>query len=191
MQPIETERLILRGWTDADVEAWADMNADPRVMEFFPSTLPRHDSYESAQRLRTELEERGYGWFVMELKEHPGFAGVVAVCEVRWEAPFRPKREIGWRLPAHAWGHGYATEGAKALLEFARDTLGWDEIVAFTAKTNVRSRRVMEKLHMTYDPRDDFEHPRIPEANPLRHHALYRVKDLRDTRRYRKEPGQE
>lgn len=184
MQPIETERLLLRSWTDADVDGWADMNADPRVMEFFPAPLARRDSYESAERLRRELEERGYGWFVMQVKDEPGFAGVLALCEVRWEAPFEPKREIGWRLPVHAWGRGYATEGANALLDFARDTLLWDEIVAFTAKINTRSRRVMEKLRMTCDPRDDFEHPRIPEGHPLRQHVLYRVKDLRGTRRY-------
>jgi [ribosomal protein S5]-alanine N-acetyltransferase len=124
---IETERLILRGWTDADVEAWADMNADPRVMEFFPSTMSSEQSYESAARVRRELEERGYGWFVMEVKERPQFSGVLAICEVRWETPFRPRQEIGWRLPVHAWGRGYATEGAKALLDFGRDRLRWDE----------------------------------------------------------------
>jgi RimJ/RimL family protein N-acetyltransferase len=172
---IETDRLILRGWTDADVQSWADMNADPRVMEFFPSTLPREQSYESAERMRTELDELGYGWFVIERKEQPGFCGVLAICEVRWETPFQPNREIGWRLPVDAWGHGYATEGAKALLEFARDGLHWDKVVAFTAKVNVRSQRVMQRLGMTYDPRDDFQHPRIPDGHPLQHHVLYRA----------------
>jgi RimJ/RimL family protein N-acetyltransferase len=172
---IETERLILRGWTDADVEPWADMNADPRVMEFFPSTLTREQSYESAERMRAELEQLGYGWFVMELKERPGFSGVLALCEVRWDAPFQPKREIGWRLPVHAWGYGYATEGAKALFDFARDTLHWDELVAFTAKINLRSQRVMQRLGMTHDPREDFLHPRVAEGHPVKPHVLYRA----------------
>jgi ribosomal-protein-alanine N-acetyltransferase len=167
--------LILRGWTDADVEAWADMNADPRVMEYFPSTLTREQSYESAQRMRTELDELGYGWFVMERKDEPGFCGVLALCEVRWDPPFRPKREIGWRLPVHAWGSGYATEGARALLDFARDRLQWDEVVAFTAKINVRSQRVMHRLGMSHDPREDFMHPRVPEGHPIKPHVLYRA----------------
>jgi RimJ/RimL family protein N-acetyltransferase len=173
---IESDRLRLRGWTDADVEAWADMNADPRVMEFFPSTLAREQSYESAQRMRTELSQRGYGWFVMELKERPGFAGVLALCEVRWDAPFEPKTEIGWRLPVETWGHGYATEGAKALLDFARDRLHWNEVVAFTAKINERSQRVMQRLGMTHDAREDFLHPRVPDGHPVKPHVLYRAR---------------
>jgi ribosomal-protein-alanine N-acetyltransferase len=177
MKPaIETERLLLRSWTDADVAAWAEMNADPRVMEFFPSTIAREKSYESAQLMRTDLEENGYGWFVMEIKERPGFSGVLAIDDVRWETPFQPRREIGWRLPVHAWGHGYATEGARALLDFAYNTLHWDEVVAFTAKLNERSQRVMQRLGMTHDPVEDFEHPRVPEGHPIRPHVLYRAR---------------
>lgn len=166
---------MIRGWTDADVQSWADMNADPRVMEFFPSTLTREQSFESAERMRRELDELGYGWFVMEIKERPGFSGVLAICEVRWDAPFEPKREIGWRLPVDAWGFGYATEGARALLEFARDGLRWDEVVAFTAGVNERSQRVMQRIGMTYDPHADFLHPRIADGHPLQHHVLYRA----------------
>jgi len=171
---IETDRLVLRGWTDADVRGWAEMNADPRVMEFFPSTIPPEQSYESAARMRRELDERGYGWFVVERKERSGFFGVLALCEVRWETPFQPNREIGWRLPVHAWGHGYATEGARALLGFARDEMGWDEVVSFTARSNERSQRVMQRIGMTRDAGADFLHPRIPEGNALRDHVLYR-----------------
>ena len=181
MAAIETERLILRGWNDADVEAWADMNADPQVMEFFPSTITRERSYESAKLMRADLETAGYGWFVLELKERPGFSGVLVVDEVRWSAPFQPKREIGWRLPVHAWGHGYATEGARALLGFARDTLHWDEVVAFTSKLNLPSQRVMQRLGMTYDARDDFLHPRVPEGHPIKPHVLYRAVLRRDS----------
>jgi 3-dehydroquinate dehydratase/shikimate dehydrogenase len=118
---IETARPVLRGWTDADVEPWAQMNADPRVMEFFASTIAPERSREQTQQMRAELEERGYGWYVMEIKDRPGFAGVIAICEVRWETPFQPRREIGWRLPLHAWGQGYATEGARAAMGYAFD----------------------------------------------------------------------
>jgi ribosomal-protein-alanine N-acetyltransferase len=172
---IETPRLILRQWTDEDVEPWADMNADPRVMEFFPGTMPRERSYEQAAALRADLEANGYGWFVMERKDMPGFAGIAALDDIRHDMPFRPLREIGWRLPVHAWGNGYATEAASALLRVAFEDLRWPEVIAMTAAINVRSRRVMEKLGMTHDPREDFDHPRVPEGLAIKRHVLYRA----------------
>lgn len=171
---VETPRLRLRGWTDDDVEGWVEMNLDPRVMEFFPSVTPAERSREQASLMRAEVEANGYGWFVLERKDRPGFAGVIAIAEVRWEAPFQPRQEIGWRLPVHAWGRGFATEAAAAAMNFAFTDVGWTEIVAFTSKLNVRSMRVMEKIGMTRDPGEDFDHPRIPEGHPIRPHVLYR-----------------
>ena len=171
---IETERLRLRGWGDEDVAAWAEMNADPRVMEFFVEPTPRERSYEQARSMRADLDANGYGWFVLERKDEPGFAGVIAVDDIRYEMPFRPLREIGWRLPVRAWGNGYATEAAAAAMRFAFETLKWPEIIAMTARINARSRRVMEKLGMTHDPAEDFDHPRVPAGREIRHHVLYR-----------------
>jgi RimJ/RimL family protein N-acetyltransferase len=171
---VETPRLVLRGWRDDDVEAWAAMNADPRVMEFFVSTTPRERSYENARLMRAELADRGYGWFVLELKNQPGFAGVACIDDVRYDVPFEPRREIGWRLPVEAWGFGYATEAARALLGYAFTTLGWESVVSFTATANERSRAVMRRLGMTYDPAEDFDHPRVPFGHPIRRHVLYR-----------------
>jgi RimJ/RimL family protein N-acetyltransferase len=173
---IETQRLVLRQWNDADVEAWADMNADARVMEFFPDVMARERSYESAATLREALEKNGYGWFVLERKDRPGFAGIMAVDDIRHDLPFRPLREIGWRLPVESWGHGYATEAANGLLTFARETLRWPEVVAMTASINMRSRRVMERLGMTYDPAEDFNHPRVPDGMAIKRHVLYRAR---------------
>jgi len=172
---IETPRLRLRQWTDGDVEAWADMNADARVMEFFPGPMPRERSYEQAASMRANLEKNGYGWFVMERKDEPGFAGIMALDDIRYELPFRPLREIGWRLPVKSWGHGYATEAAGALLRFAFEDLHWPQLIAMTAAINLRSRRVMERLHMTHDPSEDFDHPRVPEGMPIKRHVLYRI----------------
>jgi RimJ/RimL family protein N-acetyltransferase len=173
---IETPRLLLRGWTDADARAWAGMNGDPRVMEYFVSTTPVHESLEAAERLSHELDARGYGWFIMERKDRPGFAGVLAICDIHWETPFMPRREIGWRLPVESWGQGFASEGAAALLDYARDTLQWDEVVAFTAVLNERSQRVMRRIGMTHDPADDFLHPRVPPGHRIQPHVLYRKK---------------
>jgi RimJ/RimL family protein N-acetyltransferase len=161
-------------WTDADVEGWADMNADLRVMEFFVETTPRDVSRQRAILLRSALERNRYGWFVMERKDVPGFAGVIVIDDIRWETPFEPRREIGWRLPVHAWGQGFATEAATAAMNYAFDALQWPEIVAMTSRINVRSQHVMEKLGMTHDPNEDFEHPRIPVSYRIRPCVLYR-----------------
>ncbi len=171
---IEAPRVRLRGWTDADIEAWAAMNADPRVMEFFVEPTPLERSREQAAQMRDDLEENGYGWFVLERKDQPGFAGVVAIDDIRYEMPFKPLREIGWRLPVEQWGHGFASEGATVAMRYAFGTLKWPHLIAMTAAINERSKRVMRRLRMTHDYNDDFEHPRVPDGHALKHHALYR-----------------
>jgi RimJ/RimL family protein N-acetyltransferase len=176
---LETPRLILRQWRDADVEAWADMSADPRVMEFFPELYDRARSEKTLARMRTELERDGYGMWAVEIKQTGRFAGVIGIEDIPYEMPFTPTREVGWRLAFDAWGHGYATEGAKASLDFAFEKLGWDEVVAITAGINTRSQRVMERLGMIRDMSGDFDHPRIAVGHPLRPSVLYRIRRKR------------
>ena len=175
---IETSRVLLRSWTEADVEPWARMNADPRVMEFFLRTYSREESIATATLIREQFARDGYGWFVAEVKDRFPFAGVIALVDVPFQAHFTPAHEIGWRFLPEAWGQGYATEGARAALDFAFGQLGWREVVAMTATTNVRSQRVMERLGMTHDPKDDFDHPRIPKDHPINRHVLYRISAL-------------
>jgi RimJ/RimL family protein N-acetyltransferase len=172
---IETPRLVLRAWRDADVEPWVAMNADPRVTEFLGRAYARELSEASAAAIRRALEEDGYGWWALEIRGGAPFAGVIALQEVPFQAPFTPANEIGWRLPFENWGRGYATEGARAALDFAFNELKWHEVVAFTAATNLRSQRVMQRLGMTHDPADDFDHPKLEPAHPLRRHVLYRI----------------
>ena len=173
---IETNRLLLRGWRDSDIEPWVAMNADPRVMEFFPRPYDRATAEDFAARARADLERDGFGWWVVEEKNGSPFAGVISLQAVPFRAAFTPANEVGWRFVFDKWGHGYATEGAKAALEFAFSQLGWREVIAMTSLLNVRSRRVMERLGMTRDPVDDFEHPRILEGHRLRRHVVYRIK---------------
>ena len=172
---LQTDRLILRPWRDEDIEAWVDLCADERVMEFFPSTVERSESVRTALRLRERLDRDGYGWWVVQRRSDPKFIGAIALQEVPFEAAFTPALEIGWRMSVAAWGKGYATEGARAALQFAFEQLEWDEVVAMTSTLNGRSRRVMERLGVTRDPRDDFENPRIDPGHPLRPHVLYRT----------------
>jgi RimJ/RimL family protein N-acetyltransferase len=173
---IETPRLILRDWRDADVELWVAMNADPRVTEFFARGYTRELSEAAALAMRHALDENGYGWWAVEIRGGAPFAGVIALQEVPFRASFTPAYEIGWRFSFENWGCGYATEGARAALGFAFSHLGWEEVVAFTAASNLRSRRVMERLGMTHDPSDDFELPKIEPGHPLRRHVLYRAR---------------
>ena len=158
------------------MEALVAMNADPRVAEFLARSYTRELSESLAVAMRRQLQACGYGWWVVEVRGGAPFAGLIALQDVPFEAPFTPAREIGWRFAFEFWGHGYATEGARAALDFAFDRLGWDEVVAFTAALNVRSQRVMERLGMSHDPRDDFDHPRLAEGDPLRRTLLYRAR---------------
>ncbi len=175
---VKTERLVLRDWRDADVEPWVEMHANPHVTEFLagPSyTRERLESY--AAEIRRRLRLHGYGCWAVEIPGVAAFAGVISLQDVPFDARFTPAREIGWRFAHGHWGKGYATEGAQAALRFGFHDLGCGEIVAFTAWSNVRSQRVMERLGMTHDPHDDFDHPRLEEGHPLRRHFLYRIRN--------------
>jgi RimJ/RimL family protein N-acetyltransferase len=145
-------------------------------MEFFPSTIERARSEPMAHQMRTLLERDGYGWWPIDVKGGAAFAGVILLQEIPFEAHFTPAMEVGWWLAFEQWGHGYATEGARAALGFAFGELHRAEIVAITTPANVRSQRVMQRLGMTRDPNEDFENPRVPAGHPLRTHVLYRVR---------------
>ena len=173
---IATERLLLREWRDPDVEAFIVMNADPVVMRFFPETYSPERTRRFVARIRESWAERGYGLWAVERKDTTGFIGYVGLWPATFPAHFTPAVEVGWRLAADQWGHGYATEAAHAALTYGFDSLGLDEIVSFTSVTNERSWRVMERLRMQRDASGDFEHPNVPEGHPLRPHVLYRIK---------------
>ncbi len=173
---IRTARLRIRSWRDGDFEAYAAMNADPRVMEFFPGVLSREESRERFARGSARLAELGYGLWPVEVIGGSPLIGICGLAAPDFTAHFTPAVEIGWRLAAEHWGQGYATEAARAVLAFGFEKLGLPEIVSFTTAANVRSRRVMEKLGMQRAPGDDFMHPLIAEGHPLRPHVLYRLR---------------
>jgi len=145
-------------------------------MKFMPSLLTADASDELILRSEMHFERHGFGPFAAELREDGGFLGYVSLWVPTFHAHFMPAVEIGWRFSADYWGRGLATEGARALVGHAFTKLGLDSLVSFTVPQNLRSRRVMEKLCMTHDARDDFDHPRLPERHPLRRHVLYRLK---------------
>lgn len=172
---IKTERLVLRRWRREDLEPFAKLNADPRVMEYFPALLSRQESDELAKRIGAQWEEQGWGPWAVSVPHVADFVGFIGLIKPSFDAPFMPAVEVGWRLAFDDWGKGYATEGAKAVLAHGFETLHLGEIVSFTTVQNMRSRRVMERIGMHHDPKDDFDHPKLPEGHPLKRHVLYRL----------------
>ena len=173
---LETERLRLRAWEPGDREGFAQINADPGVMEFFPKCLTREESDAMVDRIESHFRAKGFGLYAAELRNDARFIGYVGLHTPTFEAHFMPCVEIGWRLASDVWGKGLATEGALAVVQHAFENLGLDQVVSFTASANRRSIRVMEKIGMTRDAGGDFEHPNLPVGHPLRHHVLYRLR---------------
>ncbi|MFF3004141.1 GNAT family N-acetyltransferase [Kitasatospora sp. NPDC057940] len=174
MTELRTDRLLLRPWRDTDLAPWAAMNADPEVREHLGDVLTREQCDASVARFEAERAARGYGWLAVEVRATGEFVGLAGLDEVDEGLPFTGV-EIGWRLARAAWGHGYATEAARAVLAHGFDSLGLPEILAVTTATNHRSQAVMRRLGMTSDPADDFEDPTAPEG-PLRPNVLFRLR---------------
>lgn len=171
---VNTDRLCLRRWRPSDRAPFAALNADPRVMEYFPATMAREASDALVTRIEDHFAQHGFGLWAVDIPNVVPFAGFIGLAIPRFTAHFTPCVEIGWRLAAEHWGHGYATEGARAVLTFGFETLGLREIVSFTVPANRRSRRVMERIGMSHNPVDDFDHPALPDGHPLQRHVLYR-----------------
>jgi RimJ/RimL family protein N-acetyltransferase len=189
---LRTDRLLLRQWRTEDREPFAALNADPEVMRHFPAMLDRAGSDALAARAEARVAEHGWGLWAVEAPVPAGvssptasagpgessgaaFAGFIGLSVVPFQAHFTPAVEVGWRLAQPFWGHGYATEGARAALVYAFVELELEAVVSFTAVGNDRSRRVMERLSMTHDPAEDFNHPSLP-GSPVERHVLYRLR---------------
>ncbi|WP_227023385.1 GNAT family N-acetyltransferase [Actinomadura rubrobrunea] len=172
---LTTPRLRLRRWRDSDRPAFADLNADPQVMRYFPAALTRAESDALIDRIETHFDRHGFGLWAIEHTATGAFLGFTGLSTADFHAHFTPAVEIGWRLARHAWGRGYATEAARSALAHGFTAAGLSEIVSFTAVPNQRSQAVMRRLGMTRDPRDDFDHPALPAGHPLRRHVLYRL----------------
>ncbi len=172
---LSSGRVCLRRWRDEDREAFAAMNSDARVMEFFRSRLSRVESDAMVDRIQKHFSEHDFGLWAIEVPGVAPFIGFAGLAWARFSAPFTPSVEVGWRLAFEHWGRGYATEAARLALGYGFGTLALSVVVSFTSATNHRSRAVMERLGMRRDPVEDFDYPSFPEGHPLRRHVLYRL----------------
>ena len=170
-----TARLALRRWREADLEPFAALNSDIEVMQYFPSTLDRAQSAAMIERIEKSFSEDALGLWAVEESESRDFIGFVGLSKPKFKAHFTPCVEVGWRLAKQYWGKGYAREAAQAAMQDGFDRLALVEIVSFTAKLNARSIKVMERLKMTRNERDDFMHPVLAPDHPLCLHVLYRL----------------
>ncbi|WP_126147015.1 GNAT family N-acetyltransferase [Synechococcus elongatus] len=169
---LNTDRLRLRAWQESDREPFAVLNADPVVMEHFPACLSRAESDDLVDRIEAHWQQWGFGLWAVEQKSDRAFIGFIGLKTVPFEADFTPAVEIAWRLAQPYWGQGFASEGAKAALQFGFEQLQLDTIVSFTAVCNQRSQRLMQRLGLQQV--GTFEHPALPEGDRLRTHVLYR-----------------
>ena len=166
-------RVRLRDWTDLDLAAFTRMNADPKVMRFFPAMLSAEESRASYFRIRSAFEARGWGLWAVATDGR--FAGFTGLAEPAFRAPFTPCVEIGWRLRREFWGRGVAFTAATQAIDHAFTRLRLPELVSFTSVHNLRSRTLMERLDFTHNPLEDFDHPSLQAGSPLRRHVLYRM----------------
>jgi len=177
---LSTERLNLRTWQATDIPLMAAINADPLVMEHFPSTQDLMRTQKMIDYIIQHYEKHGYGVYAVETKDTHQFIGFVGLDHPLFEIPnLKPKKsevvEILWRLSSEHWNKGYATEAATAVLRYAFTELKLDEVFSFSVVANSRSRHVMEKIGLHHSEDDDFDYPKLDESSPLRRHVLYRL----------------
>ena len=170
---VRTKRLILRRWRDDDLEPFARLNADAEVMRFFPAPLTREQSDGLAARADAMFDLHGYGLWALARLDTGEFIGFTGLAPMPEGIPGSGGVEVGWRLAESSWGQGFATEAATAALRFGFETLGLAEVDSITAVSNIRSRKVMERLGMR--PAGEFDHPKVPEPSPLRRHVRYTI----------------
>lgn len=175
---IETERLYLRQWQASDFAVFAEINADPEVMKYFPKLLTPKVSDIIASKCQQLIANQGWGLWAVSLKdrskENGAFIGFVGLNDTHADMSFAPAVEIAWRLHKDYWRQGYATEAARAALNFAFTELSLDEVVSFTAVINKRSQLVMERLGMM-NTRANFYHPALDPNHRLAEHVLYNM----------------
>ncbi len=172
---MRTKRLLLRRWTDGDREDFARISNDPEVMRYRFAPLSHQESDALIDQIEASFDENGFGLWAVERLEDGRLLGFTGLGTSDFGARFCPAIDIGWTLARDVWGHGYATWGAVAAMNFAFNELQLDQVVAHTTQLNERSQVAMRRLGMTNDPGDDFDAPWYEMGHPRRRFVLYRM----------------
>jgi RimJ/RimL family protein N-acetyltransferase len=168
-----SEHLGFRRWEMHDIAAMAQINADPQVMEFFPTVQDAAQTEAFVVRMQQQMADKGYCYFAIERLEDQSFIGFIGLSDKTFKADFTPCVDVGWRLAANAWGHGYATEGAKRCIEYGLNELGIKKIYAIAPVANVKSEHVMKKIGMSKV--SVFMHPLLADDVRLRECVVYEI----------------
>lgn len=175
----KSSRLGFRQWSDKDLPNLIKMNANPKVMQFFPKLYSSEESQIQFKRFKDQFQKNGYCFYPVDELKSGKFIGFIGLSETNFTADFTPCIEIGWRLLPQFWNKGFATEGAKRCIVHAFEVLDIEELYAFTAKINVPSENVMKKIGMKCI--EEFNHPKLESGHPLEEHILYYLnKDTED-----------
>lgn len=169
---IETVRLILRPWTEADVPEFVRVTNTPAVMEYLGGVREPDLFGAALLRVQSSQAQNGFCFWIVERRSDKAMLGFCGL-KIADVGPIAGEIEIGWRLREDAWGQGYAREAAAASLEWAWRNLSCARIVAYTAESNARSWGLMKRLGMHPLPELAFDHPELPHAHPLRRHIVY------------------
>ena len=172
---LTSARLLLRRWRESDRAPFAALSDDPEVMRYMPSPPTALPSDELIESFQAHAREHGFAPWALALRDSGELIGFAGLDVVSFPAAFTPAVEVSWRLGRAAWGHGYATEAARAAIAYGFCELGLEQLVAQTSAINERSRAVMRRLCMSHDPGEDFDHPRLQRDSPLLRHVLYRL----------------
>jgi len=168
-----SKRLGFRDWKMTDLDDFFAINSCDQVMEFFPSKLTKEETKQYIVRLQNHFKENGHSFYAVELLDNQELIGFIGLAQANMDLDFTPCKEIGWRLKASVWNKGYATEGAKRVLEYGFNDLKIAQILSWTAKINVKSERIMQKIGM--HKVKEFMHPKVDAKNRLNPHVLYMI----------------
>jgi RimJ/RimL family protein N-acetyltransferase len=173
MKVIETDRLILRTWTDKDTAPYYEINQNPKVIEFLLGPMTEDEVQNFMREQNNNFDIKRFCLLAVEIKNTEKIIGFIGLSEPKFEAYFTPCVEIGWRLGSQYWGKGYATEGAQAILKYGFKKCNLNEIVSFTAANNIKSIQVMGRIGMQKD--SYFNHPKLDNNHQLSKHILYKI----------------
>lgn len=172
---LETNRLYLRNFIDADLQSMYAINQDPAVMEYFSGLQDLESTRQFITKVKNHFDEYGFSLYATIRKDNQEFIGFIGLLTTDFKAHFTPAIEIGWRLSSQHWEQGFATEGAKAVVDYAFNHLNLPEIVSFTVYNNKKSRHVMQKIGLYHNIDNDFDHPKVEHNDNLKKHVLYRL----------------